>query len=232
MFVTFQLRNSCCIASVIVSWARAQTFCVWYIYVCVCVCVCVCFKVGKEREKVVPGWSRWSVGKVSDSGFENGSHSALLLPRPPSDCSKADDSAESLCIRFYCSGPLGSQKKRAPLSRSRRQPLQRSRFSLGAGKGRGALVRCSFAAAPAAATAAASFSDSLKQTRWLPLRRGSSCRPNPRFKSAGCLRSKWYLCACAASLGPQKERRRRSDHFLFPGTRPLGERPRAALAQR
>lgn len=108
-------------------------FCVWYIHMC----VYVCFKVGKEREKVVPGWSRWSVGKVSDSGFENGSHSALLLPRPPSDCSKADDSTESLCIRFYCSGPLGSQKKRAPLSRSRRQPLQRSRFSLGAGKGRG-----------------------------------------------------------------------------------------------
>lgn len=38
----------------------------------------------------------------------------------------------------------------------------------GAGRG-GALVRCSLGAAPATATAAASFSDSLKQTRWRPL---------------------------------------------------------------
>lgn len=48
------------------------------------------------------------------------------------------------------------------------------------------------------------LSDSLKQTRWLPLRRGSSGRPNPWFKSAGCLRSKRYLCACAARRSRRK----------------------------
>lgn len=99
VFVTFQRRNSCCIA-VMLSWARAQMFCVWYIYVC----VVYFFKVGKERKKSFR-MVQWSVGKVGDSGFENGSHSAHLLPYPPSDCSKTDDSTESLCIRFYCSGP-------------------------------------------------------------------------------------------------------------------------------
>lgn len=75
-------------------------------------------------------------------------------------------------------------------------------------------------------------SDSLKQTRWLPLRRGSSCRPNSRFKSAGCLRSKRAPVRLRSQRQPPTARRRRKDRFLLFRTRLPAVQPRTAQARR
>ena len=64
VFVTFQLRNSSCIAVCnTVMGQSTNVLCLVYIYIFVC--VCVCFKVGKESKKSFmdgPGgqWERWA----------------------------------------------------------------------------------------------------------------------------------------------------------------------------
>lgn len=90
--------------------------------------------------------------------------------------------------------------------------------------GRGAALR----ADPAAARSRRLRSEPLKQTRWRPRCRGSSGRPNARFKSAGCLRSKWDRAPARPAAGGAPPRADRAGAVSVSAGPPASRRPAGA----
>lgn len=70
---------------------------------------CFCFLLRSRKKEKNHSGTVPVVRKVRDSGFERVHTLPCNFHALPPACSRADDSFDFFCIRFYCSEPLGSR---------------------------------------------------------------------------------------------------------------------------